>query len=135
VPEAAEFDAVAAQLGGDARWAALPGDEERRRALGRHGARLRAEAAFARLLDETPGLAADTPWPLVKRKARAARARTGGRPGALTVAALVTGRCLCPECVSRSTRLQRHTPAPRGRACVCGMVVGSPRACRRAPAG
>jgi len=71
VPEAAEFDAVAARLAGDARWAALPGDEERRRALGRHGARLRAEAAFARLLDETLGLAADTPWPLVKRKARA----------------------------------------------------------------
>ena len=79
VPEAAEFSAVAARLGGDARWAALAGDEERRRALGRHGARLRAEAAFARLLDETPGLAADTPWPLVKRKARG-RPRADMRP-------------------------------------------------------
>ena len=45
--------------------------QERRKGLSRHCAKLRAEAAFARLLDETPGLAADTPWPVVKRKVRA----------------------------------------------------------------
>lgn len=42
--------------------------QERRRVWSRHCAKLRAEAAFARLLDETPGLSADTPWPLVKRQ-------------------------------------------------------------------
>lgn len=64
----AEWAAVSRQLGGDPRWQAVASDEERRKSLGRHCARLRTEAAFAQLLDETPGLAAGTPWPLVKRK-------------------------------------------------------------------
>ncbi|KAK9822826.1 hypothetical protein WJX81_005812 [Elliptochloris bilobata] len=68
IPAEAEWPAVVRQLGADPRWQALPSDEERRKGLGRHCAKLRAEAAFARLLDETPGLTADTPWPLVKRK-------------------------------------------------------------------